>query len=198
MGVLQDFVKGLPWELDYGSVLDPDIEKIESAVYGESIIYKYLSEARRPFFDRPQVRFTQRAALNDPLEMARQWKSASTEPLRRIMRERFKDLFPLIRSDKSLLVRMLAEEIKSRGIALNAEQIGHLLSAPQIEQRVIAGLANAESTVSFMIDYVFGEVENLFQEQLDKLVSTWGILSLSERPLNDLMWAHYADEVPVS
>ncbi len=43
-----------------------------------------------------------------------------------------------------------------------------------------------------MMDYVNQNLEERFQQQLQNLIAQWGIFSVSESPVNQLMWSHYA------
>jgi len=66
MGALDKFLDTLPETFDAASLLDPDVEAIESTLYDRPTIYKYFPSPRRTFFAKPQLRFSPREALNDP------------------------------------------------------------------------------------------------------------------------------------
>jgi hypothetical protein len=82
MGALDQFFDALPETFDATSLLDADVEAIESRLYDQATAYKYFPFARRTFFIKSQFRFSPREALNDPFEMSRRWREISTEGLR--------------------------------------------------------------------------------------------------------------------
>ena len=194
MGALKEYLDSQPWDIDYSSLIDPDVEKIESTVYSKPLVYKYFSGSRDSFFENPQIRFTQRSALNDPFEMRQRWQSVSTVGLRRIAIEGLQRLVPKILNNRLLLVQLLQEELDARGITLAREQVNAALKTPQGKQILSAVQAAIEPRMVAMVEYVFEKIEQQFQERLDSLVSQWGVFSVTELPLNHQMWAHYADE----
>ena len=44
------------------------------------------------------------------------------------------------------------------------------------------------------VDYIFSLLEERFEETINGIISRLGVLSLTEVPLNQQMWAHYASE----
>jgi DUF2971 family protein len=194
MGVLKEYLDSQAWDIDYSSIIDPDVDKIESTVYSKPLVYKYYSGSRYGFFACPQVRFTQRSALNDPFEMRQRWESVNTAGLRKITTERLRQLVPMILNNRHLLVQLLQEELNTRGVTLTPEQMDSILQTPQGKQILDAAQTAVEPRMIAMAECVFEKVEQKFQERLDSLVSQWGVFSVTELPLNHQMWAHYADE----
>ena len=66
LGLAEKYISEIPELFDLASILEPDVEKIENIKYGADVIYKYFPSARSGFFSRPQLRFSQKEALNDP------------------------------------------------------------------------------------------------------------------------------------
>jgi hypothetical protein len=110
MGALDDFMDTLPDTFDMTALLDPDVEAIESTVYSKSTIYKYYPAVRVGFFEKPQVRFSPREALNDPSEMTRRWRETSADGLKKYVTDRLNVSIPAAFANKDLLISMLAEE----------------------------------------------------------------------------------------
>jgi len=194
MGALKEYLDRQAWDIDYSSLIDPDVDKIESTVYSKPLVYKYFSESRSSFFACPQVRFTQRGALNDPFEMTQRWESVSTAGLRKITTKRLQQLVPMILNNRDLLVKLFQEELHAHGGTLTPEQMDSILQTPQGKKILDAAQTAIGPRMTTMVEYVFERIEQQFQERLDSLVSQWGVFSVTELPLNHQMWAHYADE----
>jgi len=120
MGALKRYLEPILSDFDVSGLLDPDVESIESDVYAAHIIYKYFSSSRRQFLKRPQLRFSQREALNDPFEMSHRWKAASADGLKRLVERRLKDTLPKVLLNKQLQKEIFREEMKKIGRALSA------------------------------------------------------------------------------
>lgn len=196
MGALEDFLETLPDTFDVSQLLDPDVDKIESDVHTAPIIYKYLASSRRPqFFKRPQFRFSQREALNDPLEMSTRWNAISTAGLRQYLDHRLHESLPKTFLNSELQVQIFAEEAKKQGMLLSAEQsalVAELLRSDAGKAFQEQQLAQIMALVPLIIDRVFSEIETNFQTLTDNVIGKLGVLSLTEDPLNAQMWAHYA------
>src|SRR5215207_738025 len=106
VGVLEKYINQITDAFDASSLLDPDVEKIESTVYTAPLIYKYYSVCRRRFFERPQVRFSQRDALNDPFEMSQRWNEVSADGLRKYVKSRLNESLPKIFENTELVVEL--------------------------------------------------------------------------------------------
>jgi hypothetical protein len=115
MGALEKYLQQVPDTFDISNLLDADVEEIESAVYSAPLIYKYFPQSRRSFFERPQVRFSQRMALNDPFEMSVRWKQISTDGLRTYINSRLEQTLPRVLSNTELLIEMVRENFTENG-----------------------------------------------------------------------------------
>jgi hypothetical protein len=195
MGALEKYLDQLPDTFDASQLLDPDVEKFEGTVYTSPLIYKYYSPARRSFFERPQVRFSQREALNDPFEMSRRWNEISADGLRRHVSERLQSTLPKLFLNNNYLIDSLKEHFESEGNALSSAQeiqLSHFLKSDAGKSLISRQLTAAQALMIPAVDYVFSRIETEFQQLVDNVVSKFGILSLTEDPLSQLMWAHYA------
>jgi hypothetical protein len=123
MGALDKFLEKLPDTFDPTKMFDPDVEGIENKFYDRSTIYKYFPSSRRAFFQKPQVRFSPREALNDPFEMSRRWREISTEGLRAYVRDKLNATLPAAFSNKELLASMLAEDLLEKGHVLPLDAV---------------------------------------------------------------------------
>jgi hypothetical protein len=172
--------------------MDPDVERIEKTLYSLPLVYKYYAPARRQFFERPKVRFSQREALNDPFEMSRRWKKISADGMKDYISSRLQLMWPQVFSRPELLMAVAKESFAEKGIILTDAQC-------QIVERMVSDQsflqnqqAAAQSFTAVALEYVFARMEAEFQQLVDNVVSKMGVLSLTEDPLNREMWMHYA------
>jgi DUF2971 family protein len=194
LSTLEKFLDSTPDRFDIASLLDPEVELFEGA-YSFPLIFKYCASTRRDFFARPQMRFSQREALNDPFEMSRRWKRASTEGLRQYIRTRIGDTLPRVLSNIDLLVEKAKEHFKEQDVVLSdtqVRQLEHALTSEAGKLFLASEIGTAQVITNFLLNHAFAHVESEFNRLVDNIVSEWGILSLTEAPLNQLMWAHYA------
>lgn len=145
-------------------------------------LYKFLSSERMDVLKNSQIRFTQPSALNDPFEF---------KPL-------FRDLFSEDRLKEILdpSKQMIEEVVKNIHLSLSENQ--------RAEISLKALLAIVENNPSILEEYnrvaipqlneAHRMLSDLAKEKMyDSLNKAIGILSLTERPDNELMWAHYAE-----
>jgi Protein of unknown function (DUF2971) len=197
MGALDKFFETLPETFDATSLLDPDVEAIESRLYDKSTIYKYFPSSRRTFFTKPQVRFSPRQALNDPFEMSRRWHEISTEGLRAYVKDKLNSSLPAAFSSKDLLISRLAEEMQDKGQVLTPEQKQQALDILESEagQAFLKNqLIIAQHALPPVVDVIFSQLEATFDQVVNNVTSSTGVLCLTEDALNQQMWAHYADQ----
>lgn len=147
-------------------------------------MYKYLSPNRIDVIRNAQIRFTQPDALNDPFEL--------------------KPFFKTIFKEGTFKQRILKNFDLRPALAQKYDEIaaGSSLPMPR-EQFVDLALtyidANRE-VYDAMLDTFLDQAaatmpavsEQLRSFMHEKLGNAIGILSLSEDPTSDLMWAHYA------
>jgi hypothetical protein len=197
MGALDDFLDSLPETFDVTTLLDEGVEAIEGKLYDQPTIYKYFPSVRRAFFTKPQVRFSPREALNDPLEMSRRWREISTEGIRAYIKDKLNHSLPAAFASSDLLVSMLAEEMLERGLVLHLEQkrqVQDILESDAGQVFLKHQLDAARQLILPVVDVIFSQIEAKFEEVVHKAVSTSGVLCLTEDPLNHVMWAHYGDQ----
>jgi hypothetical protein len=197
MDALTKFIEGQPNTFDPAKLFDADVDKIESTIYDAPLIYKYYGPDRRSFFDKPQVRFSPRQALNDPFEGSVRWKKMSSEGLRNYIRDELERTLPLIFSDTALLVEMFKDELAtSNGTVLSLEQetfVREFLAGDAAKAFIAEQLKKAQAVMPLILEIVFDRLDNDFQKISDKLDAKSGVLSLTEDPLNELTWAHYSN-----
>jgi Protein of unknown function (DUF2971) len=135
------------------------------------LLYKYLAPDRVPVLESLTIRFTQPGALNDPFDV----KPHITE---------------VISSGSEFEEQMdsvLANEMPKLNAALAAESGGEI--TPEIADILsnyvrTVGKGNFERLAKQMLP----TVRSLFHDTINRFI---GVLSLSEDPLNLLMWSHY-------
>lgn len=196
MTALEKFLANFDDSFDLSKVLDPQVEIIESVRYPKAHIYKYYSSARDSFFNRPQVRFSPRDALNDPFEMSRKWKDFSTIEIREHIKKRLYRTLPEVFSNSNLLVEMFVEERAASGAPLSTAEIDTIrviLTSDQGKAFISNQLTVASQLIEPAVEYIFNKIEGEFQTIVDETISKSGVLSLSEDHLSDLMWAHYGE-----
>jgi len=198
MSTLRRYLENLDLGLDddIASLIDSRVGKIESTVCTLPTVYKYYSANRRSFFYSPQVRFTQHAELNDPFEFSRRWQSESFVDARPMLMEKVQKGLSTVVNNVEFLSEALREEFKSKGINLSPSQMEFLkqfLQTPEGREFLRIGQEASAATLGPMMDYVMKNLEERFQKQLQNLIAQWGIFAVSESPINQQMWSHYAD-----
>jgi hypothetical protein len=196
MGALERYLDPLLKDLDVSGLLDPDVESIESDVCTAPVVYKYFSSQRRSFFQKPQLRFTQREALNDPFEMSRRWKAASGDGLKSLVEFHLKSTFPKVLSDKELQKEIFREHVSENGNVLSGleqEQLEVLIASDAFTSYLEHLSKQANAHAAGLLDMIFSKFESEFDSTVATVVNKMGILSLAEDPLNQPMWAHYAE-----
>jgi len=195
MGVIEDYLDSQNVMIDADALLDPDIGRFEGPLYSASLVYKYYPPMLRGFFVRPQVRFSQRAALNDPFEMSRRWREASADGLRQCLTDSLREVLPKMLSNADLMIARVKEEFTSAGITLMPWQENVFQQFLKSEAGQIAVANQAASIMATMPSFVegmFAVLDAQFESFVDKWMSNAGVFSLSEDHLNQPMWAHYA------
>ena len=197
MGALDKFLATLPDSFDLEIFFDPSVKAIESTVYSKPSIYKYYSHGRRGFFSKAQVRFSPREALNDPFEMSRRWQETRAEGLRKFVQERLAISVPAALSNKQLILSMLLEGAAENGVTISdaqRHQAEEILASAVGQQFLANQLKQIQQMMPFIVDLVFNQLEANLDQTLDNVISTTGVLSLTEDALNNQMWAHYGDQ----
>lgn len=127
------------------------------------LIYKYMPTAR--FFDNFKFRFTPAEDLNDPRE-----------------------LVPDIRLRDPAAY---SQDIVMRN--LHSAFLRAQIANPNVDAKVLWGrilVAAEQHILSFDAEDKVAEIFDMFMRVTNRRV---GVLSLSQDPLNELMWAHYAN-----
>lgn len=134
------------------------------------MLYKYLSPERIDILENCHIRFTQSAAFNDPFEIKPHINSIAPEnELRRQLRE------------------MLPDRLRQEYLKL-PPQAQALLPYEQYlvfaNRQMESAMPDALSLANILVP--------IGQTGIAMLADQLGILSLTEKPDNLLMWAHYA------
>jgi hypothetical protein len=195
MGALERFLDQDTDGLDIASLMARDVQEMESAVPPPSL-YKYLSDSRTEFFEKPAIRFTQRTSLNDPFELTKRWSEFTSSPVRNAFGDIIRAKMERITANKGLVLEMIKEEFAKKGVFLSAEQMAEasrILLSPAGDQLYRDIVKNAFEQVApfteLSFDVINAGAEHAFEDTTSKL----GIFSVSETPVNEQMWGLYSN-----
>ena len=100
-----------------------EVEEMERPFAGDSL-FKYMPVDRAEFFRKPQIRFTQKDALNDPFELSRRWGEVASTQTRSGMSDYLERTLSEKLNDDEFLMGYAKQEIaKALGGRATAEQI---------------------------------------------------------------------------
>jgi hypothetical protein len=147
-------------------------------------LFKYIRPARIDVIDRCEIRFTQPGALNDPFEFRPQFETlvAEAEVMAKLAATPV-DIEPILRQAYA----MLSEEQRSQMPYESAARFARSCMETS-EARLLA----SASVLMFLRSMNDG-APRIREQIYDVLNDSVGILSLSEIPDDDIMWAHYAE-----
>jgi hypothetical protein len=180
---------------DLASILSRDIEEMEAGFPGDAV-YKYYSETRRSFLTKPQVRFTQKAGLNDPFELTKRWQDFGTAPTRDLFISYLQSSLRGYLSRKDLIAERIRANFEEQGQSLTSEQMVAVVSAlngPAGEAFLAQQMSLIDAMIEPMIGFIFSELAANSDKMIDDVISDIGILSVSETATNHQLWALYAD-----
>jgi len=148
-------------------------------------VYKYLAPERFDVLREARIRFTQPNALNDPFELKPFFKTIfNMDTFRNKIRQKM-DFRPALLEKYEKMPR----EIRNK---FTPDQFVQL-AISHMEQNKDQYDAMFNSNIDEMSAVMPALTEKLRSLLHGHLGSEVGILSLSEDPVNDLMWAHYAN-----
>lgn len=149
-------------------------------------IYKYLAPDRIDVLRNARIRFTQPNALNDPFELKPFFKTIfNMETFRDKVRKKM-DFRPVLLKKHE----EMPDEIRKQ------------FTPDQFVQLALDHMDQHKDIYDALFEKNIGEISELMPQMSEKIRSTMhrgfssgiGILSLSEDPANDLMWAHYGGD----
>jgi hypothetical protein len=196
MGALEQYLNPLLENFDVSALIDSEVERIESDVFRDPLVYKYFSSPRRAFFSKPQLRTSQREALNDPLEMSHRWNIAKADGLKSLVEKHLGATLPSVFQNKQLQKAMFKEHLSESGKTLSPLeeiQFEKIVSSEMFTVYLNQLSTNSDGIAAPFIGAAFSQMEARFDSLVESLVSKMGILSLTEDPLNQAMWAHYGE-----
>ncbi len=129
--------------------------------------------------------------------MSRRWHEISTEGLRAYVKDKLNSSLPAALSNTDLHVSVLAEEMLEKGHVLTSEQKQQAQDILESEAGQIFlknQLIVAQQVLTPVVDIVFSQLETKFDQVVSDVVSSSGVLCLTEDALNQQMGAHYADQ----
>jgi hypothetical protein len=195
MSTLEHFIQDETTDLDVEALLSPDIVEMETE-FGGTHIYKYLPEGRDDFFETPEIRFTQKGALNDPFELTKRWDQIFSPEMILVFKEQLKLLVSKLATRRDIIISEVKDEVAMlRGTPLNSVETSvlNLFSESSFFQQLIAQQTAAALAFSqAAIDHLFTTNKEQFEQAIERHLSEIGILSLSESCSIPELWARYA------
>lgn len=147
-------------------------------------IYKYLAANRVQALDTATLRATQASALNDPFELKPFFRTVfGMDDLNRVLDERA--------SNDSILDEVYAglpDQVRS---ALSRAQVRLLLEREDMQLVLNRTRQEVRTHIENMLPAFSERTRRMLH---DKLEHTVGIVSFTDDPQSQLMWAHYASE----
>lgn len=179
---------------ELSQILAADVAEMETGYEG-TLVYKYYSAERRAFFGRPQIRFTQKAALNDRFELTKRWEEFGSAPTRQLVADYVRRGIERAFSRKERLLEKLMQYLAEHGVAPTPEmrvKAEALLDSPQAKQFIELQKPAALAMIGPAVDHIFGTMAQQSDDILRTMTDGIGIFSVSETPTNEQLWAYYA------
>jgi len=146
------------------------------------MLFKYIRPERIDVIQNLEIRFTQPDALNDPFELQPHFDSLIAEAdVLENLPESPVDLRPMIKQAYELV-----PELQAIPLDFATSIIEEFMSTEDARQATAEGLKIFLKSMRDGAAGVRHAIHRAFNENV-------GLLSLSEIPDNELMWAHYAD-----
>lgn len=188
--------KAFEQDFDMSRIADMEnVATIESIAPPPSV-YKYYSAERSDFFRSPRIRFTQKEFLNDPFELTSRWEEFASPKTRLEIGNSMKSAMTTIFSDKALLIDYIRKDFLNKGIALNAEEMAHLSQfalTKRGREFVDKFLEEVVSRTDFVIDVMFGSMDETSNPMFAEVLADVGVFSVSEVLDSHQMWGLYAN-----
>lgn len=147
-------------------------------------VYKYLTPERIDVVSSARIRFTQAGALNDPFELKPFFKTILNSNTFRAEMRRHLDL------EKELSDRYESMPAAVKGRFSRTAFVTEAMSELSNNREKFEALFELEAARSLEMQESIAPDMRLDIHQ--RLGSDFGILSLTDDPSNELMWAHYA------
>ena len=173
-------------------VFTSEIKEMEQPFSGHSL-FKYMARERRHFFSKPQIRFTQRTALNDPFELSKRWEEVALKETRDGMIAYIDAELRSKLRDDAFLLKMVLDEAEKRGLLLRPQDRATTalkLKNPAFRQERERIIADLGQKLELIVNLTFGPA--FADNVLAKIIDTIGIFSVSETGTNVQLWGLYA------
>jgi hypothetical protein len=145
-------------------------------------LFKYIRPDRIDIIHNLEIRFTQPDALNDPFELRPHINSLIAEAdVLENLPESPMDLRPMVKQAYELL-----PELKAIPLDFAMQAVEEFMSTEDARKATAEGLRSFLQSMGDGAAVVRHAIYGAFNENV-------GLLSLSEIPDNELMWAHYAE-----
>ena len=136
------------------------------------ILYKYLHPDRIDVLKNRTIRFSPPIAFNDPFE--------------------FKPVISSIASDEyvNAYVAENLESLVESELSKVPEDVLNLIPRSKVQEFAVSYFKNNPLLFSFLMNKAKEQLSTILSEKSNELI---GVLSLTEKPDNLLMWSHYAE-----
>jgi len=159
-------------------------------------MYKYISSEVAPLFSATlRVRFTQPGALNDPFEFRPliDFESTANE-IRDLVSAGLFKRFDTADDFLAYIEKLQATDPKYPATVVPIQVFRKMVAAdPKLGQKVISELEKHRVEVMNSFDTKV-KWETIWEDFRQSFGQSVGIFSLTEDPVNPLMWSHYASE----
>nr|WP_295465420.1 DUF2971 domain-containing protein [Mesorhizobium sp.] len=177
-------------------VFSPDVRAMEARFDGASL-YKFLyfdsEEGTTRYLTDPTLKFTQKSGLNDPFELTRRWKDFGSVPTYDIFQKIIQISLEEKLSNTDYIYDELVNSKEFHQSGMSSQQLRARLSSTEARGLLIQLTEQIRSQLPYLTKLFFGVVADQFDEQIEKIVSKMGILSLTEAIDNRALWSLYAN-----
>lgn len=186
-------------ELDWSSFFTYDFEQDGYKNSPPDILYKYLSPGNFERFSKNlKLRVSQKPVLNDVFEFRGRAKEVIDNRFRTSIRLALDTALKKLLARPDFLVFLLRKAALHDGILITPEMAGLLnaivldpISKGALQEFISSHLKNWEDMLNEHLDEMASALNNPFATEF--MLQRAGMLCLSANPLNQPMWAHYAD-----
>ncbi|MGU9981681.1 DUF2971 domain-containing protein [Phreatobacter sp. HK31-P] len=186
-------------DIDWSDFFSYDLEQNGYQENPPDILYKYLSPGNfAKFCTTRTLRVSQKSVLNDVFEFRGRAKSVIDERFKSGISRALRLIFRRLIDRPDFLFAMLKQTAIQNRIFITPDQsalLGHMVLNPrlkaQIQDFINSKISDIEVLIAQNIERLADLLNNSFA--IEDMLRGVGMLCLAERPLNQPMWAHYAE-----
>ncbi len=163
---------------------------------GDSL-YKFVSfaslEATTNFICNPTLKFTQKSGLNDPFELTKRWQEFGSQPTREAVGIIIQQMIDEKLNDEGYLIDELLKSSEFRQSGMEEAQVREMLASTAAKNIIAVGRDQIKNKLPSLIDLLFIMMNTRSDEFIERTISKFGILSLTESIDNRALWSLYAN-----